>query len=90
MSVYYTFLDMVPTTIHRENAGESVAGNPAELSLGEAPEGSESATQKSKSSSFDILGVDPADVGMEDEEDFGGLMVGRIIILLGWSGFGID
>lgn len=37
--------------------------------------------KKSGFSSFASLGVDPSEVGMEDEEDFGGLMVSENVIV---------
>lgn len=57
-------------SIDRENAGSSKGG----IDLTDDGVVDES-TQNPKSSAFAALGVDLADVGMEDEEDFGGLMV---------------
>ncbi|KAL5527046.1 hypothetical protein ACEPAG_5837 [Sanghuangporus baumii] len=51
-------------------AGESVAGN----NVADAGEDAEIGAASSKKSTFADLGVDPSEVGMEHEEDFGGLM----------------
>ena len=58
----------------RAKAGESVAGNNAAISLGGSDDEGPS-KNKAASSGFAALGIEPGDVGMEDEEDFGGLMV---------------
>lgn len=59
----------------RSKAGESVAGNSATASLNVSD--NEGITKKKKGAfdGFAALGINPSDVGMEDEEDFGGLMV---------------
>ena len=60
--------------LSRAKAGESVAGNNAAISLGGSDDEGPS-KNKAASSGFAALGIEPGDVGMEDEEDFGGLMV---------------
>ena len=59
--------------------GESVAGNNAATAVDEAEDAGDASTKKSVFSTFADLGVDPSDVGMENEEDFGGLMVSSFI-----------
>ncbi|OCB84360.1 hypothetical protein A7U60_g8344 [Sanghuangporus baumii] len=54
-------------------AGESVAGNNV-VDAGEDAEVGAASSKKSVSNTFADLGVDPSEVGMENEEDFGGLM----------------
>lgn len=61
--------------------GESVAGNNAATAVDEAEDAGDASTKKSVFSTFADLGVDPSDVGMENEEDFGGLMVSSFIFL---------
>ena len=58
--------------IEREKAGSSQAGIDLANSGADI---SEETAPRPKASAFAALGVDLADVGMEDEEDFGGLMV---------------
>lgn len=65
----------------RAEAGESIAGNNAadvEDGLG----GTSSASKKGTFSNFEALGLDAKEVeslGMEDEEDFGGLMARTLL-----------
>ena len=64
----------------REKAGESVAANTVESTLG-SNGNDDYAPQSSKRGfgGFASLGVDVGDVGEDEEEDFGGLMVSILV-----------
>lgn len=58
----------------RSKAGGSIAGNSATASLNVSDDEG-IPKKKGAFDGFAALGINPSDVGMEDEEDFGGLMV---------------
>lgn len=58
---------------HRSKAGGSIAGNSATASLNVSDDEG-IPKKKGAFDGFAALGINPSDVGMEDEEDFGGLM----------------
>lgn len=58
----------------RSKAGGSIAGNSATASLNVSEDEGMPKKKKGAFDGFAALGINPSDVGMEDEEDFGGLM----------------
>lgn len=68
---------LVHDAVLRSKAGGSIAGNSATASLNVSDDEG-IPKKKGAFDGFAALGINPSDVGMEDEEDFGGLMASTL------------